>query len=104
MISLSWIIPPKIHRYWSVTNFPENHFLFDMWNYSTKELLSKLTTEQQILFESPDFKLKGNICMSSCPGKKVRLSGPVRGRATINRDLNLDFARMKSFNIGTIVW
>jgi hypothetical protein len=75
-----------------------------MWNYSTKELLSKLTTEQQLLFESSDLKLKGNICMSSCPGKKVRLSGPVRGRATINRDLNLDFARMKSFNIGTIVW
>ncbi|KAI8068196.1 protein-tyrosine phosphatase-like protein [Gongronella butleri] len=45
----------------------------------------------------------GNLAMSSCPGKKVRLTGPVRGRAAINRDLELDFARMRSFGITTLV-
>ncbi|KAI8328826.1 protein-tyrosine phosphatase-like protein [Chlamydoabsidia padenii] len=45
----------------------------------------------------------GNLALSSCPGKKVRLSGPVRGRAAINRDLDLDFTRMRSFGITTLV-
>ncbi|ORZ10235.1 protein-tyrosine phosphatase-like protein [Absidia repens] len=45
----------------------------------------------------------GNLALSSCPGKKVRLTGPVRGRAAINRDLDLDFTRMRSFGITTIV-
>ncbi|CAO3683082.1 unnamed protein product [Umbelopsis vinacea] len=46
----------------------------------------------------------GNLALSSCPGKKVRLSGPVRGRAAINRDLDLDFARLnRQFGITTIV-
>lgn len=49
-------------------------------------------------------RIRGNLCLSSCPGKKVRLSGPVRGRAAINRDLDLDFARMKSFGITMLVW
>ncbi|KAM3589392.1 hypothetical protein VKS41_000258 [Umbelopsis sp. WA50703] len=49
-------------------------------------------------------KLLGNLALSSCPGKKVRLSGPVGGRAAINRDLDLDFARIsRQFNITTIV-
>lgn len=49
-------------------------------------------------------RIKGNLCLSSCPGKKVRLSGPVRGRAAINRDLDMDFDRMKSFGITMLVW
>ncbi|TPX38263.1 hypothetical protein SmJEL517_g00051 [Synchytrium microbalum] len=47
---------------------------------------------------------QGNFAMSSCPGKKVRLdSGPVNGRAVINRDLDADFARMASLDIRTVV-
>ncbi|KAI7868305.1 protein-tyrosine phosphatase-like protein, partial [Spinellus fusiger] len=45
----------------------------------------------------------GNIALSSCPGKKVRLSGPIKGRAAINRDLCLDFARMASLSVTTVV-
>ncbi|CAG8687212.1 10841_t:CDS:2, partial [Ambispora leptoticha] len=48
-------------------------------------------------------RLLGNLALSSCPGKKVRLTGPVRGRATINRDLDLDFQRLKTLGISVIV-
>ncbi|KAI9306438.1 protein-tyrosine phosphatase-like protein [Cunninghamella echinulata] len=53
--------------------------------------------------QKESIQLIGNLALSSCPGKKVRLSGPVRGRAAINRDLDLDFTRMKSFGITTLV-
>ncbi|KAJ3238985.1 hypothetical protein HDU81_006800 [Chytriomyces hyalinus] len=46
----------------------------------------------------------GNVGLSSCPGKKVRLdTGPVNGRAAINRDLDSDFARLASLNIKCVV-
>ncbi|KAI9343776.1 protein-tyrosine phosphatase-like protein [Zopfochytrium polystomum] len=46
----------------------------------------------------------GNFALSSCPGKKVRLNtGPVNGRASINRDLDTDFERLASFDIKTVV-
>ncbi|KAJ3316631.1 hypothetical protein HDU76_001663 [Blyttiomyces sp. JEL0837] len=49
-------------------------------------------------------KPHGNIALSSCPGKKVRLNtGPVNGRASINRDLDDDFERLASFQIRTVV-
>ncbi|EIW63131.1 phosphatases II [Trametes versicolor FP-101664 SS1] len=44
-------------------------------------------------------KLIGNLYLSSCPGKKVRLDGPVRGRGTVCRDLRSDLERIK--NVGT---
>ncbi|KAJ3199196.1 hypothetical protein HDU82_000637 [Entophlyctis luteolus] len=47
----------------------------------------------------------GNLGLSSCPGKKVRLdTGPVGGRAVINRDLGTDFARLKSVGVVCVVW
>ncbi|KAI8801846.1 protein-tyrosine phosphatase-like protein [Cladochytrium replicatum] len=46
----------------------------------------------------------GNFALSSCPGKKVRLStGPVNGRAMINRDLDHDFERLASAGITMVV-
>ncbi|CDU22536.1 uncharacterized protein SPSC_01166 [Sporisorium scitamineum] len=45
----------------------------------------------------------GNLLLSSCPGKKVRLSGPVRGRGAICRDLGLDFARIHSIGVRAVV-
>ncbi|KAJ3081603.1 hypothetical protein HK102_002240 [Quaeritorhiza haematococci] len=51
-----------------------------------------------------DHRVHGNLALSSCPGKKVRLeTGPVNGRAMINRDLDTDFARMASMGIRTVV-
>ncbi|KIJ18988.1 hypothetical protein PAXINDRAFT_69706 [Paxillus involutus ATCC 200175] len=45
----------------------------------------------------------GNLLLSSCPGKKVRLSGPVRGRGTVYRDLDVDLRRMRSLGARCIV-
>ncbi|KAJ3120778.1 hypothetical protein HK101_006882, partial [Irineochytrium annulatum] len=46
----------------------------------------------------------GNFALSSCPGKKVRLdSGPVNGRAMINRDLNHDFQRLAALQIRLVI-
>lgn len=45
-------------------------------------------------------KWMGNICLSGCPGKKVRLdTGPVNGRAMVNRDLDDDFKRLREFDV-----
>jgi hypothetical protein len=67
----------------------------------------------------------GNFFLSSCPGKKgvapsdccivrgftnnlittkVRLTGPVRGRGAICRDLKQDLRRIKALGVGCIVW
>jgi hypothetical protein len=45
--------------------------------------------------------LLGNIMLSSCPGKKVRLKGPVKGRGAICRDLGTDLERIAGMGI---VW
>ncbi|ESK92926.1 hypothetical protein Moror_8999 [Moniliophthora roreri MCA 2997] len=45
----------------------------------------------------------GNLLLSSCPGKKVRLDGPIRGRSAVCRDLESDLRRMKDQGIGCIV-
>ncbi|KAG6857273.1 hypothetical protein H0H87_007106 [Tephrocybe sp. NHM501043] len=47
--------------------------------------------------------LIGNLFLSSCPGKKVRLEGPVKGRSAVCRDLNLDLRRMKELGVGCII-
>ncbi|KAI0356307.1 phosphatases II, partial [Trametes cingulata] len=47
--------------------------------------------------------LLGNLYMSSCPGKKVRLDGPVRGRSTVCRDLRADLRRIKDVGVACIV-
>ncbi|KAJ7497135.1 protein-tyrosine phosphatase-like protein [Mycena latifolia] len=50
----------------------------------------------------PPFTI-GNIFLSSCPGKKVRLQGPVKGRSGVCRDLHADFRRMKDLDVGCVV-
>ncbi|KAF6760002.1 protein-tyrosine phosphatase-like protein [Ephemerocybe angulata] len=45
----------------------------------------------------------GNLYMSSCPGKKVRLNGPINGRSSVCRDLGMDMARMKALGVGCVV-
>ncbi|OCH91809.1 phosphatases II [Obba rivulosa] len=45
----------------------------------------------------------GNIFLSSCPGNKVRLDGPVKGRAAICRDLRQDLERIRDFGVQCIV-
>ncbi|KAJ4498342.1 hypothetical protein C8R41DRAFT_878070 [Lentinula lateritia] len=52
--------------------------------------------------DTPSFIL-GNMFMSSCPGKKVRLKGPVKGRSGVCRDLYADLQRMKDLAVGCVV-
>ncbi|KAI8377289.1 protein-tyrosine phosphatase-like protein [Blakeslea trispora] len=101
-INISWIIPSDILGFLSLSSFPEELDLCDFLNPVIRENYLKLT-EQQVFQLQQGIGMRGNLCLSSCPGKKVRLSGPIRGRAAINRDLNLDFERMRSFGINTIV-
>lgn len=53
--------------------------------------------------EGKDPFVMGNLLLSSCPGKKVRLTGPVRGRGAICRSLDIDLKRIKELGVGAIV-
>ncbi|KAG8935414.1 hypothetical protein FRC01_000021 [Tulasnella sp. 417] len=60
----------------------------------------------QLVTESrppPNVPQIGNLLLSSCPGKKVRLSGPVKGRGAICRSLPQDLARIRSLGVGLII-
>lgn len=84
--------------------FPDHLDLYDFLNPFVRQNWIQINDPSILEHSFHDPQVKGNLCLSSCPGKKVRLSGPVRGRATINRDLELDFGRMKSFGITMLVW
>ncbi|CAO1614817.1 unnamed protein product [Sympodiomycopsis kandeliae] len=53
--------------------------------------------------EPPTSFKVGNLYLSSCPGKKVRLTGAVRGRGAVCRDLAVDLQRFKGLDVGTVV-
>lgn len=46
----------------------------------------------------------GNLLLSSCPGKRLRMTGPVKGRGPVSRDLATDMRRIKSTGTDAIVW
>ncbi|KAJ3022646.1 UNVERIFIED_CONTAM: hypothetical protein HDU68_009009 [Siphonaria sp. JEL0065] len=63
-----------------------------------------VTLPNGVVIRGDDGLYYGNVALSSCPGKKVRLdTGPVNGRAAINRDLDSDFGRLASLNIKCVV-
>ncbi|ORX51608.1 phosphatases II [Hesseltinella vesiculosa] len=101
-INISWLLPNEYLPLLAMGALPDHLDVLDLTNPNAES--EQILTEQmqQALAHSP-IRTFGNLTMSSCPGKKVRLNGPVRGRAAINRDLDLDFARMRSFGITTIV-
>lgn len=45
----------------------------------------------------------GNLLLSSCPGKRLRMEGPVKGRAPVCRDLETDLRRIKNEGVGCLV-
>ncbi|KDN49768.1 hypothetical protein RSAG8_01833, partial [Rhizoctonia solani AG-8 WAC10335] len=53
----------------------------------------------------PHRPVLGNLYLSSCPGKKVRLHGPtsIKGRGAICRDLKADLERIKQAGVFLIV-
>lgn len=46
----------------------------------------------------------GNLLLSSCPGKRLRMDGPVRGRGPVCRDLRADLCRIRAEGVGALVW
>lgn len=92
------MVPEEYVSFLSTTRLPESVDLFDLLtNPDAYNVLFADAVERPGIF-------LGNLALSSCPGKKVRLTGPVRGRASIDRDLDLDFQRMRSFGITVVVW
>ncbi|WWC71827.1 uncharacterized protein I206_105786 [Kwoniella pini CBS 10737] len=52
---------------------------------------------------SNDKRTVGNLLLSSCPGKRLRLDGPSRGRGPVCRDLATDLRRIKAEGVGCLV-
>lgn len=102
------MLPTEYLPLLAVCDLPDDIDLYDLADPEVEQQLAPQLWEAQkeaaAASGHPPKKSMGNLALSSCPGKKVRLTGPSRGRAAINRDLDLDFARMRSFNITTIVW
>ena len=103
--SISWIIPNEYRSLLSLCDLPDDIDLYDLTDPALEQQYApKLAMAFQVAADRPMAMPMGNLALSSCPGKKVRLTGPIRGRAAINRDLDLDFSRMKSLGITTLVW
>ncbi|KAJ7287740.1 protein-tyrosine phosphatase-like protein [Mycena rebaudengoi] len=87
----------------SLTTFHSNSSTLALSLTVTVALDEKLpTTTNPSLPGEPAFTI-GNMFLSSCPGKKVRLQGPVKGRSGVCRDLHADMRRMKELGVGCIV-
>jgi hypothetical protein len=54
--------------------------------------------------DSPQPVNLGNLLLSSCPGKRLRMEGPVKGRGPVCRDLATDLRRIKNEGVGCLVW
>jgi len=107
-ISISWILPEELIRGVSDGPLPASIDLYDI--YTTTSLYKSYRKPTQSAGGRGGSECSsnemgfGNLALSSCPGKKVRLSGPVRGRSAIDRDIDLDFQRLRSCGISLVVW
>lgn len=102
-INISWIVPDEYLPFLSLCELPDDIDLYDLTDPCLEQQLTPQLAQAQHATDQVSRPVIGNLALSSCPGKKVRLTGPTRGRAAINRDLDLDFTRMKSFGITTLV-
>ncbi|KAF8894923.1 protein-tyrosine phosphatase-like protein [Gymnopilus junonius] len=69
---------------------------------SARSELGQAFRSQQSTATTSSF-LIGNLFLSSCPGKKVRLNGPVKGRRGVCRDLETDMKKIKDLRVGCVV-
>ncbi|KAG0031231.1 hypothetical protein BGZ81_001582 [Podila clonocystis] len=105
-INVSWIIPPWLTPVLNQDlSVPGQK---DLMTFARQEagILYSLPADQAESFARkrfPSWRPRGNLGLSSCPGKKVRLDGPVNGRAKIVRDLDLDFDRLQKLGFTRVV-
>ncbi|KAG9062764.1 hypothetical protein KI688_005070 [Linnemannia hyalina] len=107
-INVSWIIPPWIgallHEDMSIPSHMQ------LVPFAQREAKAMQLTDMAEDAESrakriyANWRPRGNLGLSSCPGKKVRLDGPVNGRAKIVRDLDMDFNRLNMLGFTRVVW
>ncbi|KAG0076481.1 hypothetical protein BGZ92_002386 [Podila epicladia] len=105
-LNVSWIIPPWLTPVLNQDLSVPGHK--DLMTFARQEagILYSLPPDQAESFARkrfPNWKPRGNMGLSSCPGKKVRLDGPVNGRAKIVRDLDLDFDRLQKLGFTRVV-
>ncbi|OZJ05883.1 hypothetical protein BZG36_00910 [Bifiguratus adelaidae] len=97
-LNVSWILPPQL----GVVYGSE----FDMENHQQALAYLEAYEMNTSAFKKDDngvYPQVANFALSSCPGKKVRLNGPVKGRATIDRDINLDFDRIAALGVKSVI-
>ncbi|ADV24136.1 hypothetical protein I305_02360 [Cryptococcus gattii E566] len=55
-------------------------------------------------YQRPRVSALGNLLLSSCPGKRLRMEGPSKGRGPVCRDISTDLKRIKGEGVGCLVW
>ncbi|KIR62340.1 hypothetical protein I314_03278 [Cryptococcus bacillisporus CA1873] len=55
-------------------------------------------------YQGPRVPALGNLLLSSCPGKRLRMEGPSKGRGPVCRDISTDLKRIKGEGVGCLVW
>ena len=68
------------------------------------EVAQPIVNSPRLPLHKPPVQRLGNFFLSSCPGKKVRLQGPVKGRGTICRDVRADLARVRDLGVKCVIW
>ncbi|KAI1320474.1 hypothetical protein EDD11_000859 [Mortierella claussenii] len=106
-INVSWIIPPWISALLLQDMLvPDNLFLIPFAQREAEAMQQMGVGEDAVARAKkmyPNWRPRGNLGLSSCPGKKVRLDGPVNGRAKIVRDLDLDFDRLQKLGFTRVI-
>ncbi|KAK3816245.1 MAG: protein-tyrosine phosphatase-like protein [Benniella sp.] len=106
-INVSWIIPPWIDALLQEDMSVPNNMYLIPFAQREAETMHRLDGAEDAVGRAkkiyPNWRPRGNLGLSSCPGKKVRLDGPVNGRATIVRDLDLDFDRLQKLGFTRVV-
>ncbi|KAI8594340.1 hypothetical protein EDD21DRAFT_94179 [Dissophora ornata] len=107
-INVSWIIPPWIGALLQEDMSVPNNMLLIPYAQREAEIMQKMTVAEDAITRAkkiyPNWRQRGNLGLSSCPGKKVRLDGPVNGRAKIVRDLDMDFDRLQKLGFTRVIW
>jgi hypothetical protein len=107
-INVSWIIPPWIGALLQEDMSVPNHMLLVPFAQREAEAMQQTEVPEDAVARAkrayPNWRPRGNLGLSSCPGKKVRLDGPVNGRAKIVRDLDMDFDRLHRLGFTRVVW